>query len=104
MAPKPKCSAGSRKTIRWFCSSWNPFLFCHSEPHGGALTRRGRARNLLLKAFQESQKIAPFLKRRTGRSYVHVTPHAPCPSRTSVRYCLVIRIFGPVIILANISG
>src|SRR5437879_10170788 len=78
MAPKPKCSAGSRKTIRWFCSSWNLFPFCHSEPHGGPLTRRGRARNLLLKAFQESQKIAPFLKRRTGRSYVHVTPHALC--------------------------
>src|SRR5438552_17325120 len=97
MAPKPKCSAGSRKTIRWFCSSWNPFPFCHSEPHGGALTRRGRARNLLLKAFQESQKIAPFLKRRTGRSYVHVTPHALCPSRRSVRYCVVIRSFGPEI-------
>src|SRR5437899_6819249 len=85
MAPKPKCSAGSRKTIRWCCSSWSLFLFCHSEPHGGALTRRGCARNLLLKAFQESQKIALFLKRRTGRSYVHVTPHALCPSRRSVR-------------------
>src|SRR5207245_5539624 len=78
--------------------------FSHSEPYGGALTRRGRARNLLLRASQESQKIAPFLKRRTGRSYVHVTPHALCPNHRSVCHCVVIRSFGSGIVPAHISG